>query len=183
MRALPGILLLFAASCSGPDPDPRSGNPYERYLGIRNLAPRHDAEAVAQVIAALYDPHYLVVIGAIEALAENGSDGNSSRIAGMAGHDHPRVRAAVCDALAALGNDKTVPAILDTLKDREASVRRASAKALASFGNHPDALRALAGAVGDRDASVSFTAHQSLRTLTGREDIPREKAAWERALP
>ncbi len=183
MKKLPAALLIFLASCSGPEADTKSREPYERYLRVRKLARRPDAESMAEVVRLLDDPHYLVVTGALETLAKIGDPAFLQHAAPKIKHGHPMVRAQACAALAAIRNEEGIPAIREAMKDADASVRRAAVKALAAFGPRPETVRALAEAVGDNDPGVALAAHEALQGLTGRKDVPRAREAWEKAVP
>jgi HEAT repeat protein len=173
---------LWLASCSGPEPNLGSQDPYERYLGVKELSSRADAEAVAVIVKALDDPHYLVVTGALECLGAIGHREFLQHAAHSVRHAHPIVRAQACATLAALRNEGGVPALVEALKDPEIAVRREAARALGTFGKRPEVLGALVEAVGDADASVALMAHDALTDLTGKPDVPRSREAWAKTL-
>ncbi len=174
--------LLLAASCSGPEANLASDDPYERYLGLKELASRTDAEAVAEVVRRADDPHYLVVLGALEILAAWGRPEFLQHVAPRLRHPHAEVRRQACATVAALRNPEGIEGLAQALKDAEAAVRRDAAKALAAFGARAEVLSALLEAMGDRDAGVVYMAHTGLVAMTGRRDVPREKEAWARTL-
>lgn len=181
MRKAAALLALLSA-CSGPEPNPRSSDPYERYLGAKEMA-GNGASNVPEIVKLLEDPHYLAVLGALEALGEIGDKDFLPTVAPLLKHGHPLVRAQACATLAGIMNPDGIPALAETLaKDADASVRRSAAKALASFGPRPDVLAPLVEAVADKDASVSLMAHEKLEELTGKTDLPRSKSAWQKAL-
>lgn len=199
MRHPPPILAaLLLAACSGPEPNVRSADPYERYLGAKELAGNGAAEGrMREIVALLEDKHPLAVLGALEALAAIGEPNALQHLPPLVKHPHSLVRGQVCATVAALKNPDGIALVLEAYKgsvarrqepskeasrDGEALVAREAVKALAAFGPRPEVLRALAEDVGDKDASVSFMAHEKLQELTGRKDVPRSKAAWEKAL-
>jgi len=181
-RVSVGLALLFG-SCGGPDADTGSAAPYERYLGVRELGERRDADAVREIVKLLDDPHFLVVTGALEALCDVGRKEFLQHVLPRAKHAHPMVRSYACRAVGRLGNEEGIAALADALKDPEAAVRRSAVRALASFGKRPEVTRALVDAVGEKEPSVALLAHESLQDLTGLRDVARTREAWSKALP
>ncbi len=176
-RILPAVLLL--ASCGGPEANPASRDPYERYLAAREHGP---ARRAARAAEALEDAHFLVVTGALEALSEIGDPAFLQHAASKIRHDHPMVRAQACATIAAIRNPDGLPALAAALKDADAGVRRAAVKATAAFGDRPEVRKALVETVGSEEPSVALMAHEKLQDLTGRRDVPRSEAAWAKAL-
>lgn len=183
MRRLAAGLSLFLGACCGPEADTKSAAPYERYLGVRELGERSDAESVAAIVKLLDDPHFLVVTGALEALGDIGRKEFLQHVAPRVKHAHPMTRAYACATLGRLGNEEAVPALLEGLKDAEASVRRSAVRALGAFGKRPEVAKALVEAVGEKEPSVALLAHDTLQELTGRRDVARSKEAWSQVLP
>lgn len=175
--------LLLLAGCSGVDPDVKSPDPYERYAGVRQQVADQGVRAVPQAVALLEDPHYLVVMGALEALASLHDPEFLQHVAPKLKHPHPMVRAQACATLAALRSPGGLPLVAEALADGEIQVRRAAVKALVVFGEKPEARRALARAVADGDPGVSLLAHEGLQALTGSKEVPQKREAWEKALP
>lgn len=182
MRAPFWLPLLVLASCSGPEPNLRSQDPYERFLGVRELVGRTDADAVRELVAHLEDPHYLVVVGAINVLAGMGRPEFLQHFVPKLKHKHPMVRQAACAAIAAIHEEAGVPPVIELLADPDTGVRRSALKALAEFPKNPAVLRAMVEAVGDKDPSVSYMAHRLLTEITGRADVPQSKSLWAQAL-
>lgn len=178
---LPALLLL--AACGGPEANVESRDPYERYLGVSELPYRGDAEAVRETVRFLDDPHYLVVVGALESLARLGDPAFLQHPASKLDHPHWMVRAQACATIGAIGNPEGVPLLTARLQDSSTRVRRAAVKALARFGDRPEAVRALVEAVGQEDPSVSFMAHEKLVKVTGRTDVERSREAWSKVAP
>jgi HEAT repeat protein len=181
-RFVPGVCLLLA-SCCGPEADPKSSAPYERYLGARELGGSGDAASVAEIVKLLDDPHFLVVTGALEALGDLGRKEFLQHVAPRAKHAHPMTRAYACATLGRLGNEEAVPVLLEALKDAEPAVRRSAVRALGAFGKRPEVAKALVETVGEKEPSVALLAHDTLQALTGRLDVPRTKEAWAQVLP
>jgi hypothetical protein len=94
-----------------------------------------------------------------------------------------RLEAAV--ALQRLHNAAAIEPLADRLnsdKEPEAAVRAACATALGQYATNRS-LQALIAALADDSLTVTYAAHESLRTLTGQDqftDDRREWATWER---
>jgi HEAT repeat protein len=174
---------LLPASCCGPEPDRASRDPYERYLGVRELAAERTAASVAEAVRLLDDPHPLVAVGALETLADYGDKDFLQHVVPKLKAGAPLVRAQACAVVASLGNPDGAAPLLEVLKDPDPAVRRAAVKALAAFGSRPEVRRALVEAVGDKDASVALMAHTKLQELTGRTDVARTRDAWAATVP
>jgi HEAT repeat protein len=181
MRSLPGLLVLLAA-CGGRSADTRGDDPYSRYLGVRDLAGSRDAASVAEVVRLLDDPHYLVVTGALETLGDIGHKEFLQHVAPRARHEHPLTRSTACGVLARIGHDEGIAVLVETLKDAVPAVRRSALKALAAFGRRAETLKPLVDSVADKEPSVSLMAHDMLVLLTERQDVPRDRDAWARAV-
>ena len=182
MRSPVWLLPLLLAACSGPDANVKSEDPYERFLGERELVGRTDAESVGQLVRMLEDPHYLVVIGAIEVLAAHERPEFLQHFVPKLKHKHPMVRQAACDAIARVHGDEGLPGVIELVKDPDTMVRRSALKALAQFPRRPDATRAMVEAVGDKDPGVSYMAHRLLSERTNRTDVKQTKEAWAEAV-
>ena len=176
----PALLLLM--SCSGPVPNTKSQDPYERFLGERELVGRTDAQAMAELVGFLEDPHFLVVTGAIEILAAQGRPELLQHFVPKLKHKHPMVRQAACAAIALIQNPEGVAGLLEALKDPDTGVRRSVLKALAQFPSSAPALRGLVESVADPDPSVSYTAHRLLGEMTKRTDVPQTRDDWAKII-
>jgi HEAT repeat protein len=174
-------MLLLLAGC-GTSPDLASPEPYPRYLGVRELAETPDAPSVAEIVRRLEDPHPLVVVGALEALAAIGHPEFLQHVAPKLGHDDVLVRRQACATLAAIRNEAGIPRLLEAMKDPDAHVRRGAVKALAAFGKRAESLPALQGALADEDPGTARLAHEALAELTGRTDVAPTPDAWREAL-
>jgi len=182
MKPIVGFALAFLAGCGGASADLRSAEPYERYLGVRELSHGRDAAAMAEVVAALDDPHPLVVVGALEVLAEIGRKEFLQHVAPRTEHASPLVRRTAVQSLAAIRNDEGLPYAVRAVKDADPLVRRGAVKALAAFGARPEVLRALLQAFEANDAGLALVAHETLQALTGRRDVPRSREAWAKVV-
>jgi HEAT repeat protein len=182
MRASFWTALLLLASCGGPVPNTKSDDPYEKFLGERELVDRTDAAAVKELVGLLDDPHYLVVVGAIEVLAEHGRPEFLQHFVPKLKHPHPMVRQSAAASIARIQNEEGVPAIIELLKDADIAVRRSALKALAQFPANPAATRAMVEAVADKDPSVSYMAHRLLSERTKRTDVPQTRDDWAKVV-
>ena len=182
MRSLFWPALLLLAACGGPEPNLRSQDPYERYLGEKELMERNDAATMAEIVTLLEDPHFLVVVGAIELLAHRARPEFLQHLAPKLKHPHPLVRQSACAAIVAIHNPEGVPLLIETLKDPDPAVRRSALKALVKFPAVPAAQEALVDAVADKDISVSYMAHRLLTEKTGKTNVERKREAWLEAL-
>lgn len=179
MRRLPWALFLLA-SCSGPEADTKSKDPYERYLGLREILADQNHSAEPEVVRLLDDPSYLVVTGALEVLASFGRKEYLPYALPRLKAAHPMVRAQACETVAVVAGPEGRNPVMTVLKsDPDVPVRRAAVKVLAAhYGSDPEVRKLLAETVADKDPGVSYLAHERLRELTGRWDIPRLREAW-----
>jgi HEAT repeat protein len=182
MRSLFWPVLLLLAACGGPEANPKSQDPYERFLGVRELVGRNDAQAMTELVSLLDDQHYLVVVGALDVLATHGRPELLQHFVPKLKHRHPMVRQSACAGIASIRNEDGIPGLVETLKDADPAVRRSALKALAEFPRNPAAKRAMADAVADKDPSVSYMAHRLLGEITGRKDVPKSRDDWARAV-
>ncbi|HXX93044.1 MAG TPA: HEAT repeat domain-containing protein [Planctomycetota bacterium] len=187
MRPLPWLLVLLGA-CSGPEADTHSKDPYERYLGLKEIAENRDVASESEVVRLLDDPHFLVVTGALEVMAAFGRKDYlpyalpklQVREKEKDRENLPMVRSQACLTVATCGQAEGLEPILGVLRgDPDLGVRRAAVKVLADrYGKDPRVLQALVDTVGEKDPSLSYMAHLKLCELTGRQDVARSKAAW-----
>lgn len=178
----PVWIWLFLAACSGPEANLASADPYERFLGVRELEGRRDAAGISEIVERLQDPHYLVVAGAIQTLAELREKDFLQHIAPLTAHPHPIVRRRACDGLFLIGNPAGVPFLLKAMEDVDPQVRRGAVQSLGGFKTVPEAVRGVLAAMGDKDPGVVLLAHQKLEKITGRTDVARTKEAWAEIL-
>lgn len=175
-------LLVLLASCGGPEANLKSQDPYERFLGARELAERTDPATMSEIVSLLEDPHFLVVVGALELLAARHRPEFLQHFVPKLKHKHPLVRQAACAGIGAINNPEGIPPLVETLKDPDPAVRRSALKALAWYVDHREARNALVETVADKDPSVSYMAHRLLSEATNRTDIPQKREAWAELL-
>jgi len=181
MRALLWPALLLLAACGGPEANLKSQDPYERFLGEKELFERSDAVAMADIVACLEDPHFLVVTGALEHLAHLKRPEFLQHFVPKLKHKHPLVRQAACAGIAALHSEEGVLPLIETLKDPDPAVRRSALKALSTF-HIRGSQKAIVEAVADKDPSVSYMAHRLLSERTKRTDVPQTRDDWARVV-
>ncbi len=172
----PALLLL--ASCGGPEANLKSQDPYERFLGARELVERSDPATMAEIVSLLDDPHFLVVVGGLELLTAQHRPEFLQHFVPKLKHKHPLVRQAACAGIGAINNPDGIPPLIETLKDPDPAVRRSALKALAWYVEHREARMAMVDAVADKDPSVSYMAHRLLSEATGRKDVAQTREAW-----
>lgn len=183
MRSLFWSALLLLAACGGPEANPLSSDPYERFLAVREVVGRTDAESIRMLVAMLDDPHYLVVVGAVDVLATHGRPELLQHFVPKLKHKHPMVRQSACAAIATIQGEEGLPGVIELLKDPDPAVRRSALKSLAAFPKNGAARRAIVDAVADKDPSVSYMAHRLLSEITGRKDVPKSRDDWAKAVP
>jgi HEAT repeat protein len=176
---LPWALVLLSA-CSGPEPDTKSKDPYERYLGLREVIVERNFSAEPEVVRLLDDPSYLVVTGALEVMAAFGRKDYLPYALPRLRAEHPMVRSQACETVAVVGGPEGRQPVMGVLRsDVEPAVRRSAVKVLAAhYGADPEVRKLLVETVADKDPGVAYNAHERLCELTGRKDIPRSREAW-----
>lgn len=182
MRSLFWAMLVLLAACGGPEPNVKSQDPYERFLGELELQENNDAASMAELLVLLDDPHFLVVAGAIEVLAHQKRPEFLQHLLPKLKHKHPLVRQTACAGIAEIHNPEGVPGLVECLKDPDPGVRRSALKAVAAFPEVPETTTAMIDAVDDKDVSVSYMAARLLHQRTGKDGIKRTKKDWAEAL-
>jgi HEAT repeat protein len=174
------LLLLLLWGCSGPEPDTKSKDPYERYLGLREILVERNFSAEPDVVRLLDDPSYLVATGALEVMAGFGRKEYLPYALPRLKAEHPMVRAQACETVAVVGGPEGRAPVMAVLRtDADPAVRRAAIKVLAAhYGADPEVRKLLVETVADKDPGVAYNAHERLSDLTGRKDIPRSRDAW-----
>ena len=100
-------ILAASAGCSFVDENPRSADPYERYLGALRLVEEGDPVEMRYLFSMLRDPNPLALDGAVIAIGEMGEPEHAGDLAAVLtpGPDRkeattPMVRSDACRALA-----------------------------------------------------------------------------------
>src|SRR5438552_1917806 len=93
----------------GSGAQPRKQGPLRTLSRLQELSGKRDAKTVAELVKFLDDPHYLVVIGAIEKLTKIGHKEFLQHFAAKLKHDHPMVRSSACKAIATIRNEEGIP--------------------------------------------------------------------------
>lgn len=161
--------------------DPYS--PDKRFKGMTLIAnaPWGGADAYLAVYRdAIVNDSDMGVRGvAARALGQHGSPADAKLITPLLKSDDARVKLDAAHALQRLHNPEVVGdmlPLLDQTKEYDKDVRQAVASGLGQYADGK-VVRALAMALNDDALSVSRTARQSLRTLTG-EDLGDDSKAW-----
>jgi HEAT repeat protein len=184
-RAIFALVLVgsLAGCSSGPTPNMDSGDPYERYLGALEAAESGDPAALKKVEALLKDPDPLTRTGAVVALTKARPEGALKLLIGMLSDADPGVRTGAVRALSWFKDPASLDALARVLKlDADVEPRRVAALALGEFQDSPAVRALLLEAFKDREAGVAYNAYRSLIRVTGRHDLPRDRAAAEEAL-
>ena len=185
MHRVIGLLVLFTlASCSsGPVPNVKSKDPYERYLGALEASYSSEEEDMKTLAELAKDPDPLTRIGAIIALAHAKPKGSLELITGMLRDPDPTVRAEAVRGIARYHDPSSVAPLSVVLADDVTmEVRRTAAREMGLYPDSPAVRKALLDAMSDTKVEVSFNAHRSLVRLTGKLNLPRERSAAEQAL-
>lgn len=139
----------------------------------------------AEPYVALYRQHILdkdsnVQAAACRGLALHGQPSDVELIAPLTKSPENLVRLEATRSLQRLYNPIAVPALVDRVsldKENEADIRAEAASALGQYAE-PKSMQALIAALADPSLMVNVNAHQSLKTLTGNDDLPAERRAW-----
>lgn len=194
MRRLALIIVLLPGACAdSAQPDLYSADATERYLGAKDVGEGADGETILRLKELLADPHYLPRVGALEAFARIGMPELYPAIKPLFLDPNDEVREQVCRTSGALGDAAAIPELAGAAAEREERprVRVAAVRALATFGDRRDVLRALidvlnpGGGAAPRvdtepvgEQGVVRAAHESLAELTGQQ-LSDDRAAWE----
>ena len=183
-KLIPVCFLAFVAGCgSGPVPNLDSGDPYERYLGALEAAHSDDAEEMKRVEAMLKDPDPLARIGAVVAFGHAQTPGSLALLTGMLSDPDPGVRTEAVRAIARFHDLSSIEPLVKVMKsDASVEPRRTAARELSLYPDSAPLREALLAAMSDPAAGVAYNAHRSLTRITGKEDLPRDRAAAEEAL-
>lgn len=180
------ILAPFLRDLSPREAAQWAADPYDadkRARGTTKLAnaPFGGADAYLKMYRAyVTDDSSAVRAAAALGLAMHGSPSDVPLILPLMKDPEKAVRLNAVKALQRLHNPAAVPVLmlaLDPTKESEPDVRAGAASAL---GQYADAkvLDALIAALGDDYFQVSHSAYESLRTLTGNDQLPDERRPW-----
>ncbi|MBI4563156.1 MAG: HEAT repeat domain-containing protein [Planctomycetes bacterium] len=188
MRILCFAAALAAVGCrASPTPNVRSGDAYERYLGAIEAVRMRDPIAVSRLEMLLRDPDPLARTGAVVAVGLSGTSRASALVQPMLSDPDPGVRIESCRVLAACGDRGAMETMLKLLSgDERLEVRRTAALALSAFGDGARLRAGLTAALADSSAAVAYNAHESLRLILERDDVPRQRTAceeWLKSVP
>jgi hypothetical protein len=180
------ILAPFFKQMSPADAAAWAADPYDadkraRGMNILANAPFGGADVYVNMYRErLKDDNAPVRAIACRALALHGGSEDVPRIVPLTRSDAVLVRLEATRALQRLHNPVAVPALVDRLnidKEPEADIRAEAASALGQYADS-SAFQALIAALADPSLLVNKNAHDSLRTLTGNDDLPADRKAW-----
>jgi HEAT repeat protein len=176
-------LLLIGACSSGPVANVKSKDPYERYLGALEASRSSEAEDMKTLESMLKDPDPFARIGSIIGLAHAQPKGSLGLLTGMLHDPDPAVRTEAVRGIVRYHDPSSVAPLSAVLSDDVTmEVRRAAARELGLYPDSPAVRKALLDAMADTRVEVAYNAHRSLSRLTGRTDLPRDRARAEQAL-
>lgn len=139
----------------------------------------------ADAYIALYRQHVKddninVKMAGARGLALHGTPEDVPALVDLTKHTDKSVRLEGTRALQRLHNPVAIPALIDRLnleKEQEPDIRAEAASALGQYAELRS-LTALVNALADPSLLVDMNALDSLKTLTGQEDLPLDKKAW-----
>ena len=130
-RHEPETLLFLGGSAGQSVLDGGEWRPYwARVWAARGLLYVWSDAAAPVVVRRLGDEHWRVAEMCVKVAAKREIGEAGPGVAALAGHELPRVRAAVVRALGVIGDTEHVAVVRDALEDAEGEVRRAAARAL-----------------------------------------------------
>ena len=143
-----------------------------------------DREQIAQQLASRLkdEPSAAMRMELARTLGELPAESAQGALAATLTDENPQVRVVACKAL---GRRQTVESLESLGKivaeDTDLDVRIAAAREIGRFKD-PTAAQALRPALDDRDASLQSIAMQSLRGITGRNELANSVPAWRQYL-
>jgi len=158
-------------------------DPDKRARGMKMLAnaPFGGAEAYLKMYRErLKDPNAPVRAMACRALGLHGNSDDVKAIVPLVAAEEPLVRLEATRSLQRLHNRVAVPALIERLsidKEPEQEIRGEAASALGQYAEGP-VMQALIASLADPSLLVNKNAYDSLRTLTGKDDLAADRKAW-----
>lgn len=139
----------------------------------------------AEPYLALYrqhalDPNTNVQAVACRGLALHGQPSDVELIVPLTKSGEKHVRLEATRALQRLHNPVAVGPLVERVnvdKELEADIRAEAASALGQYAE-PKAMQALIAALADTSLLVNKNAYESLKTLTGQDDLPSDRRSW-----
>ncbi len=163
-----------AAAFDPDDPDKRR----ESIILLANASWGGEEPYVKAYRELVSDPDPTVRAAAVSALGRHGEPADATRLTErLADDDSKIVRWEAARALRKIHTPAAIDPLIRALDDdADADVRMTAAHALAQYPRR-EVFDALVGALNDQNFAVVCAAHESLKTLTGR-DLPDRTAAW-----
>lgn len=163
--------------------DPHDADKRARGMNMLANAPFGGADAYLNLYRErLKDTSPPVRAVAARSLGLHGSPDDVPLIAPLLSQDAVIVRLEAARALQRLHNPEAVAPLiqrLDAAKEPEPQVRAEAASALGQYAEGR-VLQALIASLADPSLVVNSSAHESLRTLTGNDELPMDRKAWTR---
>ena len=161
--------------------DPYDADKRARGMNMLANAPFGGAEAYVKMYRErLKDDNAPVRAVACRALGLHGNAEDVPKIVPLTKADEVLVRLEATRALQRLHNPAAVPALVDRLnpdKESEPEIRAEAANALGQYADG-SGMQALMTSLADPSLLVDRSAHASLRTLTGNDDLPADRKSW-----
>jgi hypothetical protein len=163
--------------------DPHDADKRARGMNLLANAPFGGAEAYLNLYRErLEDESAPVRAVAARSLGLHGTPEDAARIAPLLSSEAIIVRLEAARALQRLHNPEAVGPLIERLSDAkepEPSVRAEAAGALGQYAEGR-VLQALIQALADASLLVNTAAYDSLRTLTGNDELAMDRKAWTR---
>lgn len=161
--------------------DPYDADKRARGMNALANAPFGGAEAYTKLYRErLADPNAPVRATAARAVGLHGSPDDVPRMLPLTRQSEMIVRLESTRALQRLHNRAAIPALLDRLnidKENDPEIRAEAASALGQYAENA-ALQGLIAALADQSLLVNRNAHESLKTLTGQDNLAPERKVW-----
>ncbi|MBY0310551.1 MAG: HEAT repeat domain-containing protein [Phycisphaerales bacterium] len=161
--------------------DPYDADKRARGMNLLANAPFGGADAYLKMYRDRLTDSSAPVRGvACRALGLHGQPEDAPKIAALTKNEEILVRLESTRALQRLHNKAVIPALierLDPVKESEPEIRAEAASALGQYAE-TGVLQALIAALGDSSLLVNTNAHQSLRTITGNDELDSDRKAW-----
>ncbi len=161
--------------------DPYDADKRARGMNLLANAPFGGADAYLKMYRErLGDTSAPVRAVACRALGLHGSPEDAPKIAALTRSEEILVRLESTRALQRLHNRAVIPALIERLDPEKEAEQEIRAEAASALGQYAEAgvMQALIAALGDSSLLVNTSAHSSLRTITGNDELDADRKAW-----